>query len=427
MNVPLSNPTEPFSERILVVDDDATLLMMTKETLRQSGYSVTAFSDPIEAQEAIRRETFAVIISDQKMPGLSGLEFLNQAKVLQPHASRILLTGVLDMTFVIDSINKGEIYRYMVKPWIREELLTTVQNALQRYRLICHNESLQATTRAMNIQLTLLNRELEEKAARVAQQNLQLEQLNRSLQDNLERSVELCVKTMQVFYPTLGNQARRVSALCSVMAETLRLPTDQRQVLEMSGWLHDIGLVGVSRSLIRRWQERPEGVSVAEQELIHQHPLIGQELVGFVSHLKQVGQIIRLHHERFDGAGFPDRLKGEEIPWLGRLLAVAVGYSESKYNGREAQLSIEVNQGTAFDPEAVRVLVKSLPQAMLPRREKEILFSELQPGMVLARGIYNSNGMLLLPEGQHLSDTSINKLHAHNRVSPISQSLQVYV
>jgi response regulator RpfG family c-di-GMP phosphodiesterase len=309
---------------------------------------------------------------------------------------------------------------------MREELLATIQNAVHRYELICSNAALQTATQAMNEQLSALNRALEAKVARVAQQNQQLETMNRALEQNLQRSVELCLKTMQTFYPTLGSQARRVHAICKAMAGALPLAPEQQQVLEISAWLHDIGLLGVPRNLIRRWQDQTQKLTDAERDLIEQHPAMGQELARFIHHLEAVGTTIRAHHERFDGTGYPDALKGEQIPWLGRLLAVAVGYSESNYEGRDAVLDVEVKRGAAYDPEAVRVLLRCLPHAVLPQKEREILLAELRPGMVLARGIYNANGLLLIPEGQELNETAIGKIQAHNRVSPINQSLQVY-
>src|SRR5205085_11483709 len=112
---------------------------------------------------------------------------------------------------------------------------------IQRYELLCKNALLQATTLAMNEKLTHLNRELEANVARVAEQNDQLSELNEALAQNLQRSVELCVQNMQTFYPTLGNQARRAYEVCTSMADVLNLPAADKQILEISAWLHDIG------------------------------------------------------------------------------------------------------------------------------------------------------------------------------------------
>lgn len=419
------SPDKP-SPPILIVDDEDIVLAALRETLRRANYEVVPISDPIKALEEIKQREFAAIITDQSMPGLTGLELLGQARELQPYATRILVTAVLDLDTVIDAINKGEIYRFIVKPWLREEFLTTVKNAVQRYELICQNAYLQQTTQSMNEQLVELNRSLEQQVKLVAQQNEQLAEVNDALARNLVRSMELCVHTMQTFYPSLGNQARRVSQLCKSVADVLELSADERRVLESSALLHDVGLVGIPRQIIRRWQDEPESLSSAERAVIEQHPILGQELSGFTSELVKVGEVIRAHHERFDGKGYPDQLVGENIPWLARLLAVAVAYASSPLAHLDAVEKIKIGADTQFDPEAVRAFLRALTVTSIPRKEREIGLPELRPGMVLARGIYTNNGLLLVPEGQRLNATFIEKLLNHNRIQPITQSLIVY-
>ncbi|MDX1950582.1 MAG: response regulator [Verrucomicrobiota bacterium] len=417
-------PTSPH--KILIVDDEEIVMVALRETLVRAGYQVATAPNPIPALDLLKTDTFAVVISDQQMPRMNGLDFLANVKQIQPDASRILITAVLSLDTVIDAINKGEIYRFIVKPWLREELLATVKNAVQRYELICRNSLLQATTLSMNEKLTQLNQSLEEQVKRVAEQNQQLARLNDALEQNLNRSVELCLQTMQTFYPTLGSQAKRVYEICKTMAEQLSLPAEQRQTLEIAAWLHDIGLVGVPRHIIRRWQQDKNSLEEAERMLIEHHPILGQELASFAHHLKEVGTTIRSHHERFDGTGYPDKLAGEAIPWLGRLLAVAVHFSESPQDHQVVLDEIKLSSGSAFDPEAVRAFLRALPRASMPRKEREVLLSELRPGMVLAKGIYTANGLLLMPEGQQLSAPYIDKLLNHNRINPINQSLIVY-
>ena len=412
--------------RILIVDDEEIVLIALRETLARAGYQVSTAGDPIPALELLAKHQFAVIISDQQMPSMTGLDFLTRAKQIQPDASRMLITAVLSLDTVIDSINRGEIYRFIIKPWLREELLVTVQNAVQRYELLCRNKSLHATALAMNEKLSQLNRELELQVKRVAEQNEELSRANEALELNLSRSVELCVQNMQTFYPTLGNQAKRAFEVCRSMGEVLNLPDEERQTLEIAAWLHDIGLIGVPRQIIRKWQQEPAELDEAERALIEHHTILGEELAGFVHHLKGVGALIRAHHERFDGMGYPDQLAGERIPWLARLLAVAVSFAESRFEQEEAIQAVRLGTGNLFDPEAVRVFVRAIPKAAVPRKEKEVLLSELLPGMILARGIYTANGLLLIPEGQQLSGPYIDKLLNHNRINPINQSLVVY-
>lgn len=411
---------------LLIVDDEEIILAALQETLRRAGYDAVTFSDPRVAVEELKKREFSVIITDQTMPGLLGLELLAEARKVQPFATRILITAVLSLDTIIEAINKGEIYRFIIKPWLREEFLAMVQNAVQRYELICQNARLQETTQAMNEQLVELNRSLEQQVKLVAQQNTKLAEMNTALEENLVRSMELCVHTMQTFYPSLGNQARRASELCKTIAQILQLPSDDRRVLESAALLHDIGLVGVPRHLIRKWQAETEQLSSPEKALIEQHPILGQELATFSSGLDKVGEVIRAHHECYDGSGYPDQMVGENIPWLSRLLAVAVAYASSPLTNSDAAERIKLDAGSKFDPEAVRVFLRALNTASVPRKEREIALSELRPGMVLARGIYAANGVLLASEGQQLNATYIEKILNHNRIQPIAGSLLVY-
>lgn len=411
---------------ILIVDDEEIVLVALRDTLLREGYRVVPSPHAIHALSVLKQEKFSVVITDQQMPMVSGLEFLAQVREIQPDATRILITAVLSLSTVIDAINKGEIYRFIVKPWLREELLVTVKNAVQRHELISNNARLQAETQAMNTRLTELNRALEAQVARVAEQNAQLQEFSRAQQENLRRSVDLCVQTMRTFYPTLGSQAHRVAALCSAMASVAELNAEQKQTLEISSYIYDIGLVGVQRQLIKKWQEAPDTLNEAEWTLIHMHPVLGQELAGFIDHLTAVGPTIRGHHERFDGAGYPDRLRGENIPWLARLLAVAVAHAESNLENKLATEMISQGSSSAFDPAAVRIFLRSVPKAVVPGKQRAVRLGELRPGMVLAEGIYSENGMLLIPDGQRLTATYIDKLLNYNRINPISQSLLVY-
>ena len=421
-----SNTAEGGSNRILVVDDEEIVLSVLRDTLRRQNYEVVATTQPAMALEELRKNLFAVIIADQRMPLITGLELLDQARRIQPAATRILIAAVVSLDTVLDAINQGVIYRFIVKPWLREELLGTIQNAVQRHELIQQNLRLQNAAQTMNGRLLELNQSLAEQAQLVARQNQQLTQMNQALEQHLFRSMELSLRATQTFYPALGQQSRRVAQLCRPMAQVLNLPSEERRILENAALLHDIGLIGAPRSLIRRWQENPAALNAAERALIEQHPVLGQELSAFSSAMDQVGVLIRVHHERVDGAGYPDRLAGDKIPWLGRLLAVAVAFASSKLVREDAVEDIKLQADTAFDVDAIRVFLRALPLVHTLRKERQIQLSELRPGMVLARGICAPNGLLLAPEGQQLNFTYIEKLLNHNRIQPIDQSLVVY-
>jgi response regulator RpfG family c-di-GMP phosphodiesterase len=426
-NTTVQSPLEMRdAHRLLVVDDDEMMVESLKEVLIQQGYDVRGASHGREALNLLREEAFAVILSDHRMPHMSGLELLAETKVIQPNITRILMTGVVNLQTVIEAINKGEIYRFIAKPWRQEDLIMSVRNGVQRYELVCRNQELQKTTQAMNQQLAALNQCLEEKIQLETLQSHQMTELNRALSQNFQRCASLCFKTMQTLYPELGQQTRRVQGLCRLMVDELHLPDDQAQLLETSAWLHDIGLVGLPQDLIRQWQTNPASLSSAQVHLLESHPILGQELASFVHDLAETGRIIRSHHERWDGHGFPDGLAGEEIPWLSRLIGAAAALVSHGTDQAAALEQIRQGNGSAFDPETIQVLESCLKRLALPRPEQALPLVKLQPGMVLARDIFTAEGLLLAPAEQVLCEAWINRLLRYHRVYPLLDAVSVY-
>jgi len=418
--------TKPAPGTILLVDDDCDLLETLTEQLRWEGYYVTACASAAEALVQCRDTQYATIISDQHMPGMTGLEFFGRVRDLQPHASRILITGVLALDTVVDAINHGEIFRFLAKPWSRAELLATVENAVQRYRLLTDNVRLRADTMSLNRQLASANSDLMEKLEQLTAQKRELDAAHEALGSNFEHSLELCYRLMNTFYPLLGARTKAVVELCKKIAATDDLSFEDRRVLITSAWLHDIGLIGVPRQVLQKFFDRPRDCRPEDWKIIQQHPIYGQTLAGFVDHLDAVGATIRGHHERFDGKGYPDRLIGQSIPWTARLLAVVAAYVETGLRPHEATQHLVKESGAAFDPEAVRLFCKANQVEELPRATTEVKVGDLRPGMALVDGVFSPSGLLLIPEGQQLTDSTIAKIRSHNLVNRVTQRLKVY-
>ncbi len=418
--------SKPAPGAILLVDDDHDLLETLTEQLRWEGYEVTACPSAQDALVRLRDAQFSAIISDQHMPGMTGLEFFARAREMQPNASRILITGVLALDTVVSAINQGEIFRFLAKPWSRAELLATVENAVQRYRLLTDNVRLRADTMKLNRQLAAANAELMEKFELLTQQKTELDEAHGALNANFEHSLELCYRILNTFYPLLGARTKAVVALCRKMVTAGDLSFEEGRVLITSAWLHEIGLIGVQREVLHRLFTDPKQCKAEDLVLIQQHPVYGQTLAGFVDSLDAVGVTIRGHHERFDGSGYPDRLSGEMIPWTARCLAVAAGYVESGLSGTAATHFLVHESGKAFDPEAVRLFCKATQASDLPRPVSEVRVSDLKPGMALADGIFSPSGLLLIAEGHTLTEPTIAKIKKHNLLNHVTQRLFVY-
>ena len=413
---------------VLLVDDEPRVLDLLRLAVIEEGCEVAAFEDPRAALELLKTREFGVIISDQNMASMKGLDFLNRCRDIQPDASRILITGVLSIDVALDAINRGEIYRFIAKPWIHAELLVTLKNALSRCNLLRANRRLQEETAALNSRLAELNQALEGKVIELKDEKGNVERAFGELRQNFDHSLELCHRLLSTFHPALGEQVRAVAEICRRMAGSGRLTEEEGHTLTVSSWLYDIGLIGLPRRLWRRLYavKAHETLTEEERQALHIHPVHGQSLAAFVAKLKPVGETIRGHHERWDGQGYPDNLEGEMIPWTARCLAVAVYFVESGLPRGQAAEAVLGRSGTWFDPEAVRLLLRVMPGLDMPRCAREVMLDELQPGMSLARGLYSSTGVLLVPEEQRLSESTISKIKKHHMLSTFTQRLLVY-
>ena len=416
--------TDP--DKVLLLDDDRDLLETLQEQLRCEGFAVTACSTPDAALAEIRATDFAAIVSDQHMPGMTGLEFFARAREVQPNASRVLITGVLAVDTVVSAINQGEIFRFLAKPWSRAELLATIGNATQRYRLLIDNARLRADTLDLNRQLVNANTELLCKVEQLIEKKHQLDEAHEALSENFDHSLGLCYRIINTFYPLLGARTKATVELCRKMTQTDDFTSQEKHVLMTSAWLHDIGLVGVDRDILHKLFTRREDCMPDDWVSIRQHPIYGQTMAAFVDRLNTVGATIRGHHERFDGSGYPDRLAGHAIPWTARCLAVAAAFVETGLTSEKAGEAIVAESGRAFDPDAVRLFFKTTNSTELPRQVREMMLNELRPGMHLARGIFSPAGLLLIPEGQELTSPTIAKIKNHNLLANVTQRLLVY-
>ena len=158
---------------ILIVDDEEIVLVALRDTLLREGYTVVSSPHAVHALSVLKEQEVSVVITDQQMPMVSGLEFLAQVSQIQPDATRILITAVLNISTLIDAINKAEIYRFVVKPWSREELLATIKSAVERFDLISNNARVLKEALDGNQELAKQVMSLSEQVARLTRENTQ--------------------------------------------------------------------------------------------------------------------------------------------------------------------------------------------------------------------------------------------------------------
>jgi response regulator RpfG family c-di-GMP phosphodiesterase len=414
------------SGRVLVVDDDPDLLLVLSEELKCGGYLVTQASDPYRALEFFESQAFDVVLADQTMPEITGVRLLARLREVQPLCSRILISGVTSAAVLLSAINDGGVDAFISKPWGRVSLLDIVGAAVRRsVEKQIGNEKLAEVLR-INDELASMNSSLlEQLSALIVKQAPDSEEAARYPRTD-ERSIGLCFRLLSTFSPLLGRQTQGVVEACRVIAGTEYFNDAQRRVLMTSAWIYDIGLISLGRELLRRYLSGSATCSDRELEMIACHPVIGQVVAAFVDSDHEVGSTVRAHHERFDGAGYPDRLAADSIPWTARCLAVAVGFVHSGLSNDAAVKYLLSESGGAFDPEVVRLFVRSMRLSNLPPNVREVLMGELQPGMRLARGITSIAGVLLVPEGHEFSKPSISKLQSHSAQHLVTEQLLIY-
>jgi len=317
---------------ILIVDDEVANLRLLRRVLGKD-YEVLEATSGQEGLELLKKHTVSLIITDQRMPAMTGVQMLEQSLPVNPDAIKILLTGYTDVQALIDAINAGHVYKYVPKPWDADELKLTVRRAIETFELKEHN-------------IKLID---ELKSAMGELEELSMGTI-RALADALDAKCDY----------TAGHSLRVSRIACLIGRELGRTPEELRDI-ELGGILHDIGKIGVPESIL--W--KPAQLTPEEKEIMRKHPSISAQIIGELRGLRRAREYVRHHHEYFDGSGYPDGLKGEDIPLGARIILVSDAYDAMttdrpyrKAIGHErAVTELNTMKGTQFDPQVVEALM----------------------------------------------------------------------
>jgi len=419
---------------ILFVDDEPSILSALRRLFRPQGYRVLMAEGGAAGLALLENESVDLVVSDMRMPEMDGVQFLEQVRQRWPDVMRVLLTGYADIGSTIDAINRGEIHRYIAKPWDDQDILLSVSDCLARGRLERENAQLQHLTREQNTELQNLNEQLQTANARlqdnnaelderVRQRNAELERAvaqlnaaNAQLEENFALSISVFSGLLELRDGAVAGHGHRVAELSRRIAQKLQVSEQEELDIYNAGLLHEIGKIGLPDELMHKNESL---MTADELHLYHSHPLLAQNALMPLGRLRQSAVIIRSYQERVDGQGFPDGLQGMEVPLGAQIVNLASTYesltaglmSEKAHSTESAAQLIREAAGTRYDAEVIAAFEVVLKEIVLESQaDQELSLKELRGGMVLSRPLLSPQGSVLLPPGFVLHNGVVRQL-----------------
>jgi response regulator RpfG family c-di-GMP phosphodiesterase len=288
-------------KRVLVVDDDPAAAKLLALMLRGSSVSCAIAGSAEEAVNLVQSEQFDAIISDLRMPGISGLELLAEIRRRFPHVAFLITTGVQDLQVAIEAMHSGA-DDYLVKPLVEENVTISLERAMARRRV--------------EQQVEIYHRDLEKLISeRTRQLNLAFEHIQRSYEETLQA----LGAAIDLRDGETAGHSWRVCQYSLEIAAVMNMPQYERDNLARAAYLHDIGKLAVPDGILLK----PGPLTEDEWIVMRRHAQIGFDLLKMIPFLSAAAEIVLSHHERFDGAGYPRRLRGAQIPLSARIFSVA--------------------------------------------------------------------------------------------------------
>ena len=401
---------------VLAVDDEPNILAALRRLFRETGWRILTAGSAEEALVLLSLEPVNAVLSDMRMPGMDGVQLLEKVRLGWPHVARLLLTGQADLGSTIAAINRGWLHRYITKPWNDDELVLTLRQVAQIQQLDAEKQALERLTQQQNDELTALNEGLE---ARVALRTGELAAANDKLKRNYLTSIKAFTALIELRGSAQVGHARQVADLARRIGRAMALDADTAHNLAIAALLHDIGHIGLSDTVLARPVGRLDRDELRRYQL---HPILGEQALLASDDMQGVAPLIRAHHERWDGQGFPDGLRGAAIPLGARILAVADTFEDlcsGRLDGQalsplEARRAVLAGRGSRFDPDVVDAFAGLFATAPPKPSVKTLRLptADLRPGHTLTQDFVSPEGVLLLSVGQRLTEDLIGRIRA---------------
>lgn len=342
---------------ILIVDDEPGIRDLLTRALAARGFTCHAEGTGLRALARLARRDYAAVIADLRMPDLDGLELLQRIKHARPRTEVIIITGAFELRSAIEAMRRGA-YDYVTKPFPVESVVLTLERAL-------HQRDLELANQRFRDHLE----------AEVELRTLELLESNQRARQLLISMLKTLANTLEAKDPYTRGHSARVAAHAVAVAAELQLPAPDLSRIELAGLLHDIGKIGVREAVLHK-----RGPLTDEESAhIQAHAVIGERLLGAIDAFAPVLGCVRHHHERVDGAGYPDGLLGDETSLGARILCVCDAYdamtSDRPYRwaSSHAQACEEIRRcsGAQFDPVVADAFLEVVARDVAPAAQAD--------------------------------------------------------
>jgi len=323
--------------KIIVVDDEIGIIDTLSVFLKREGYQITGVTNPLEAIELVKKEHFDLMLLDFIMTPIHGDQVVEEIRKFNKELYILLLTGHSELAPPLETIKRLEIQGYCEKSGGKhDQLLLLIESGIK-------------AVEQMNL-IKNINNELKE------------------TNDKLEKAYLETIQTLRFTVEAKDTYTRghsdRVSEYSVLIGKHLNLPEEEINLLKVGGLFHDIGKIGVPDSILLKTSKLTDD----EYSEIKNHPKIGAQILSNATIFEKAIPIVKYHHERYDGFGYPEKLKGENIPYLARIASVADSFDAmtSRRSYRDSmpldivKAEIEKNKGTQFDPNIADIFLNIL-------------------------------------------------------------------
>ncbi len=382
---------------ILIADDDPVTLKLLSARLSAWGHTVHQATDGKIAWTTICSTAIDIVVSDWMMPELDGLELCRKIREqASAHYTYLILISAQDsQADIVQGLESG-VDDYITKPIDMDAFRARIEIGCRIVRL----------ERSLNAKIEFITQ-------------------------NHYQTIRMFSQLMEVFDNDLGGHCRRTAKLALEMATRHPDVADPDiPIIETAALLHDIGMVGLPKSIINK--RRTEMVD-DERQLYQSHASMGARIVGEIEIMKPAALLIGMHHEQYNGRGFPDGVAGDAIPIGAQLISAASIYDNMVYRGEIALDRIAENlqriRGYQLSPEVVEMVLAVNMDRLHERScrtHEERSLDQLQPGMVLAANVHMKSGAFVMPGDTELTAYSIDKLNHYHAIGAITGKVLIH-